>query len=377
MELQEDNAELRALVALNLIQGIGGHTTRNLVAYCGSASDVFNTTKGKLLKVPGIGAKLASNIISNDFFDQAEAVISQARRDNVQILTVFNKNYPNRLKPLDDAPPLLYYKGNVDLNHSRVLAIVGTRQATKYSHDILQEFLKELVPYNVQVVSGLALGVDIIAHRQSLKNGIPTIGVMANGLDMVYPADHRKTAHEMSSAGGLLTENSFGSKPDAPKFPARNRIIAGMADATIVVEAAAKGGAQITAQIANSYNKDVFAFPGPVNVPFSIGTNQLIKSHQANLISSVKDLEYILGWTTNQSDSSALKKPKVNLNELGLDATELKTMTALENVDKIVLDELSRITGLAVNQLSTALLMLEFKGLVKPLPGQLFTSCLN
>lgn len=377
MEHLEDNAELHALVALNLIQGIGGHITRQLVSYCGSASDVFNTTKGKLLKVPGIGNKLADSIISHKVFEQAEAVILQAQRDNVEILTVFDKHYPDRLKSLDDAPPLLYYKGNVGLNHERVLAIVGTRQATKYSHDLLQEFLSDLIPYDVQVVSGLALGVDIIAHRQSLKNGIPTIGVMANGLDIVYPADHKKTAHEMTTAGGLLTENAFGSKPDAPKFPARNRIIAGMSDAIIVVEAAAKGGAQITAQIANSYNKDVFAFPGPVNAPYSIGTNQLIKSHQANLITSVKDLEYILGWTTNPNEDAKAEKPKINLAELDLDPTELKTLTALEEVDKIVLDELSRKTGLAVNQLSTTLLMLEFKGLVKPLPGQLFTSCLN
>ncbi|HRG11398.1 MAG TPA: DNA-processing protein DprA, partial [Cyclobacteriaceae bacterium] len=237
--------------------GIGDFLLKQVVSYCGSAEQVFKTPKGKLLKIPGVGEVSAEAIKHGDTFKEAERELKKAEREEVEIILYTDKKYPLRLKSIEDAPALLYYKGNQNLNVPKTVGIVGTRQATEYGKEMVERICQELAPHNPLIISGLAYGIDIAAHKAALKNNLPTIGVMGSGMDVIYPAAHKETAKKMQNLGALITENRFGTKPDAHNFPARNRIIAGMCDALIVVEAAEKGGALITADIANSYNKDV------------------------------------------------------------------------------------------------------------------------
>lgn len=246
-----------ALVALHFIPGIGDYTIRQLISYCGSAEKVFKTPKGKLLKIPGIGPAIAEALTRGGSFEKAEKEIKRAEKESVKIIFYLDKNYPSRLKHIPDAPSMLYVKGNFDFENPKTVGIVGTRQATAYGKEQVEKLVEGLVPHGALIVSGLAYGIDIQAHKQALKNNLPTVGVMGSGIDVIYPASHKETAHKMLEHGGLVTENSFGAKPDAHNFPERNRIIAGLSDALVVVEAAEKGGALITAEIANGYNKDV------------------------------------------------------------------------------------------------------------------------
>lgn len=358
-------------VALHFIPHIGHYLIKQLVSYCGSAEAVFNTPKNKLLKVPGVGAVSAESIVKHKPLKEAEMEFERALKDNVNILLYTDADYPKRLKHINDAPSILYYKGNTSLNAKKIVSIVGTRKATEYGKSVVDVMVKELVRHEPLIVSGLAYGIDIQAHKASLKNGLPTIGVMAGGMNMIYPASHRGTADKMTDNGGLLTEQRFDSKPDAPKFPARNRIIAGMADVIIVVEAASRGGALITAEIANGYNKDVFAVPGPIHHEFSAGCNNLIKSNKAHLLTSLSDIEYIMNWSTEEKED-----PTQKINHLlsQLVGDEKLVTTQLANIsDPMPIDKLSWTTQLSVNQLASILLQLEFKGLVKTLPGKRYT----
>jgi DNA processing protein len=258
------NQDRLALLALHFIPGIGDYTLRQLISYSGSAEKVFKTPKGKLLKIPGIGAVTADSIRNGKSFRRAEKEIKKAEQEDVELLFFTDKKYPSRLKSIADAPSLLYVKGQVDLENSKTVGIVGTRKATDYGKNCVEELIEGLKPHQTLIVSGLAYGIDIQAHKQAVKHGLPTVGIMGSGIDVIYPAAHKETAKKMLSNGGLITENPFGTNPDAHNFPARNRIIAGLSDALVVVEAAEKGGALITAEISNSYNKDVFAFPGNI-----------------------------------------------------------------------------------------------------------------
>lgn len=215
-------------VAIGLLPGIGNMLTRQLISYCGSAKQVFTSPPGKLQKIPGIGQTHLKTLINHSVLNQAESIVKQAEKENVQLLFYTNKAYPDRLKQIADAPTLLYYKGTANLNQPKIISIVGTRQCTAYGKEVTEQLVQDLAKHNVLVVSGLAYGIDIAAHRASVQHQLATVGVMANGLDIIYPAVHRKIADKMVQYGGLLSENSFGTKPDAPRFPARNRIIAGM-----------------------------------------------------------------------------------------------------------------------------------------------------
>lgn len=290
------DAERISFLALHLVPGVGDFLIKQLVSYCGSAEEVFKQSKGKLLKIPGIGDITADAIHQGKLRHKAEREFEKAARENTEILFFTDKAFPVRLRNIDDAPSMLYVKGNINLNQQKTVAIVGTRQATAYGKDQVERLVESLVPHQVLIVSGLAYGIDIHAHKLALQHGLQTVGVLGSGLDVIYPAAHLETARKMVNQGGLITENPFGTQPDAHNFPARNRIIAGLCDALIVVEAAQKGGALITAEIANSYNKDVFAVPGNLGHTFSEGCNKLIKIHKANLFTSVKDLEYIMNW---------------------------------------------------------------------------------
>jgi DNA processing protein len=357
-----------SLLALHFIPGIGDYLIRQVVSYCGSAEKVFKTPKGKLLKVPGIGEVTAEAIRQGKPFAAAEKELKKSEKEKVDLVFFTDKNYPSRLRQINDAPSMLYVKGNVDFECAKVVGIVGTRQATAYGRERVEDLVEGLVPHQALIVSGLAYGIDIHAHKQALKNNLPTIGVMGSGMDKIYPASHADTAKKMMDHGGIVTEHKFGTAPDAHNFPARNRIVAGLCDAVVIVEAAEKGGALITAEIANSYNKDVFAYPGNIGQSHSAGCNNLIKSNRAHLLTAVKDLEYIMNWDVNSKPEKKTTFSLENYDEI--EQVVLKTL--LENNQQLMIDELSWRTNMPVSQLASVLLGLEFKNVVKSLPGKIY-----
>ncbi len=359
--------ERLSFIALHSISGVGDYLLKQLVSYCGSAEQVFKTPKGKLMKIPGVGNVTAAAILSEKPIAQAEKEIKKAEKNDTEILFFTDKKFPARLKVIEDAPALLYYQGNADLNHTKTVGIVGTRQATSYGKESVERIIQELVPHDVLIISGLAYGIDIHAHKYALKNNLQTIGVMGSGMDVIYPTAHKETAKKMTEHGGLLTENVFGTKPDAHNFPARNRIIAGLCDALIVIEAAEKGGALITADIANSYNKDVFAVPGSLGETYSEGCNKLIKTNKAHLYSSVKDLEYIMNWSAGVQEKS---KPVETIDWSAFDYDEKKILNVLKEKSPIQVDELMWRTELSIGTLASLLLGLEFKNVIESLPGK-------
>jgi len=357
-----------SLLALQFIPGVGDYLIRQLVSYCGSAEKVFKTPKGKLLGIPGVGDVTAEAIRQGKPFPEAEKEYLKAEKENVQLIFFTDKNFPSRLRQINDAPAMLYAKGNIDFENPKVVGIVGTRQATAYGRERVEELVRDLIPHHPLIVSGLAYGIDIHAHKHAVKNNLATIGVMGSGIDVIYPSSHKEVARQMMENGGIVTEHRFGTKPDAHNFPARNRIVAAICDAVIIVEAAEKGGALITAEIANGYNKDVFAYPGNIGQSHSAGCNNLIKSNKAHLLTSVKDLEYIMNWEVSKNP-----EPKATFVFEGFEPSEemvLKTLA--ENNKQLMIDELSWKTNISVSQLASILLGLEFKGVVKSLPGKLY-----
>ena len=362
-----DNNQQLYEVAIGMIPGIGPQLTRMLISYCGSAESVFKEKKGKLLKVPGVGLSTAESILNQNVLSFAEKEIELAEKSGVQIIFYTSKKFPDRLKNLHDTPSILYFKGNADLNSKKVLSIVGTRNASEYGKEILEQFVKDISAYkDLLIVSGLAYGIDIVAHKASLNAGIPTVGVMASGVDIIYPALHKDIAKRMVDHGGVLTEYKLGSKPEPARFPARNRIIAGLSDAVLVVEAAQKGGALITAEIANEYNREVFAMPGNIGLKYSEGCNNLIRDHKAHILTSSKDLEFFLNWTT--SEESIPEKIIPSFSHLEGEAMEI--VNFLQTIDSILIDELSWKSQIPLTRLASLLLNLEFDGIVKSLPGK-------
>jgi DNA processing protein len=345
-------------IALTCISGIGHVTARNLLSHCGSAEGVFNNKKSHLLNIPGVGNKTADLIVNHSAFKRAEQELEFIEKYKIQSFFVLDKEYPQRLRNCADAPIMLYFKGAADFNPQKVISVVGTRNASEYGREICRIMMADLKVHDPLVVSGLAHGIDSMAHK----------GVLGHGLDRIYPAVNRSLAEKMISCGGLLTEFMSGTNPDRENFPKRNRIIAGMADATIVVEANIKGGALITADIANSYNRDVFAFPGRVHDEFSSGCNFLIKTNRANLISGVADLEYLLGWKEVQASKN---KPQMSL-ALDLSADERKITDLLTAKGLISIDELSILSNLSQSKMSITLLGLEMQGIVISLPGKMY-----
>ncbi len=363
--------ERLSLLALHFIDGIGSYLIKQLVSYCGSAQQVFKTPKGKLLKIPGIGVKTAEAVRTASPHHLAEKEFRKAEKEDVEILFFTDKQFPSRLKTIEDAPSLLYLKGNISLQQTKTVGIVGTRQATPYGKEMVEKIIEGLMPHQPVIISGLAYGIDIHAHKQAIKNNLPTIGIMGSGMDILYPAVHKETAKKMQDIGGLITENHFGTKPDAHNFPARNRIIAGLSDALIVIEAAEKGGALITAEIANSYNKDVFAVPGNIGQTYSEGCNKLIRTNKANLITSVKDLEYIMNWTVEHGNGN--NKPLTLFDATDFEPNEQKIIQLLREKNRpLPIDELSWKSEIQPSELASILLGLEFKGVIQSLPGKMY-----
>lgn len=354
-------------IALSLIKGVGPMLAKNLLIHFGSAEAVFATNKNQLLKIEGIGEKIANYILHNNAIEKAQEQLEFIEKNNIEVLFYADDNYPKRLRNCYDAPLLLYYKGTANLNHQRIVSIVGTRKATSYGKQLCAQLVETLRPFNVIVMSGLAHGIDAIAHKESLNNNIPTVGVLGHGLDRIYPAVHKELTKKMVLNGGLLTEFLPGTSPDRENFPKRNRIIAGIADVTIVVEASLKGGALITAELANSYNKDVYAFPGRTNDEFSAGCNFLIKTNRAGLINHPKDLIYYLGW----DDEKTAKMDVQAQLPLHLSPDEQK-IVALLNEHALSIDQLLFKTNLPQSKLAVALLTLEMQGVLVSLPGKIY-----
>ena len=357
-----------SLLALHFIPGLGDYLIRQLVSYCGSAERVFKIPKGKLQKIPGVGIVTAEAITKGKPFAQAEKEWDRAEREKVDLLFFTDNKYPSRLRHINDAPTLLYAKGNMDLENPKTVAIVGTRQSTAYGKECVENLVRDLIPHQALIISGLAYGIDIQAHKQAVRNQLPTVAVMGSGMDVIYPSSHRDVAITMMDNGGLLTEHRFGTQPDAHNFPARNRIVAALSDAVIIVEAAEKGGALITADIANSYNKDVFAMPGNIRQSHSAGCNNLIKSNRAHLLTSVRDLQYIMNWDPGARPA---QKEAVSLEGFSSDE-KIVINVLLENNKQLMIDEISWKTNLPISKVATLLLTLEFNGVVSSLPGKIY-----
>jgi len=356
-------------IALTLIPGIGDVSAKNLVAYCGSPEAVFNEKKESLLKIPGIGTSTAQSIINHKTFGRAEQEVEFVEKNNIKPIFFTESEYPVRLKACADSPILLYFKGKLDFNNMHFISIVGTRSATDFGKEFTESLVAQLKPYNTCIVSGLAYGIDITAHKESLKLQVPTVAVVAHGLDRIYPGVHSNIARDMQSNGGVLTDYVSGTTPDRENFPKRNRIIAGLSEATIVVEAAKKGGALITGQIASSYNRDVFAVPGRVTDKYSEGCNHLIKTNQASLIQSAKDIEYLLGWksTKEMKDKPVQKSFFVSLNE-----KETKVVELLREKNSMQLDAMGLKLSWPVSKVFPVLTTLELKGVVRSKPGRVY-----
>jgi len=355
-------------IALTFIKSIGPVNAKNLLAYCGSAEAVFSATKNQLLQIPGIGGKTVEAILNTDALKRAADELRFIEKHSIDVLFFSDENYPKRLKNCFDSPILLYFKGDADLNHPRIISIVGTRNATEYGKNLCKQLCEVLAPYNVLIVSGLAYGIDVTAHKECIANDIQTVGVLGHGLDRLYPQIHKPVAQKMVLNGGLLSEFPTLTNPDRQNFPQRNRIIAGLADATIVVEASIKGGALITAEIANSYNKDVYAFPGRTNDIFSEGCNFLIKTNRAGLINNANDLIYYLGW---DDEVKQKKKQTQTILKLNLTANEQKVVDALQS-GNLSIDDLCIALNIQQSKLAIVILTLEMQGMIVSLPGKVY-----
>jgi DNA processing protein len=355
-------------IALTLVPGIGNVLGKKLVALCGNAEAVFREPKKMLKRLPRLNPALIESLSRKDIFERAEREVDFIRKYRIKTLFFQDKEYPFRLRSCFDSPMLLFFKGNTDLNASRVIGVVGTRNVTEYGKEVCRRLIHGLSDQGVLIVSGLAYGVDSCAHRVSLELGLDTVGVLGHGLDRIYPPLNRLLAEKMIKSGGLLTDFMSGTNPDRENFPERNRIIAGLCDAIIVVEAAQKGGALITADIANSYNRDVFAVPGRINDLYSEGTNRLIRSNKAALIQSPEDIKYMMGWNiTERSSPPAQKKIFLEMTD-----DEQVITSVLTKEGKLGIDELCIQANISMSKVSAALLNLEFEGIVKCLPGKVF-----
>ena len=355
-------------IAITMLPGVGDVLAKNLIAYCGSPEAVFTEKKAALEKIPGIGKTTAAKIKAASPLQRAEKELTYIARNNISTLFYLDEAYPKRLKHCSDSPILLYYRGKGNLNPSRAISIVGTRNATQHGREITEALVSELKPYKTSVISGLAYGIDITAHKAAVDNEISTIGVLAHGLDRIYPSLHVKIAEQMLELGGLLTEFPSGTNPDRENFPKRNRIIAGLSDATVVVEAAEKGGALITAELAHGYDRDVFAVPGRINDPFSAGCNKLIFLNKAAILRHAKDLEFYLNWQLEEK-ATRTQQPRLFI-EVSKDEEPIAAL--LRKSGKLHIENLCTLAAMPVNKVLSLLFNLELKGAVRAHPGKVY-----
>lgn len=352
-------------IALTLLPGIGNVQGKRLVAYCGGPEAVFKEKKKNFLKIPGIGEIIANAVQSKEVFHRAEQEIAFIRQFRIKPLFYLDPEYPEKLRHCEDSPLMVYFRGEANLNQKRILSVVGTRKPSEYGKLMCDQIVQGLADHGVMIVSGLAYGVDTIAHRSAIVSGLPTVAVLAHGLDQIYPYVNRPLAEKMIARGGVLTEFMSGTKLNRDYFPRRNRIIAGMADATLVIESAEKGGALITADIANSYSRDVFALPGRATDPKSAGCNLLIRQNKAALVQSANDICYLMNWDQAIHPAQIQHKLFTEMN-----GEEKKIYLLLEEKKEADIDEIYLTSGMTASKVAAILLKLEFEGMVKSLPGK-------
>ena len=366
-----DTNKLTYQIALTLIQGIGNVTAKTLLSYCGSIQNIFEAAPKQLLKIPSIGQKTVQLLAKKEeALLRATKEVEFIQKNDITPLFFTDTTYPLRLRNCTDSPILLYQKGTVNLNPSHVISIVGTRKGTDYGRKICENLIESFAAYDVLIVSGLAYGIDYQSHKACVQQAVPTEGVLAHGLDRIYPFQHTRLAQQMTQNGGLLSEFVSEIEMHPRHFPMRNRLIAGMADATLVIETAKKGGSIITANIARNYNRDVFAFPGSIHAPYSVGCNDLIKKNIATLVQSPEEIIEALGWgKAGEKPKSVQKTLLLNLSkEEEIVITLFKKMPN-QSLSKL---EIKQQTKLSSNQLFEILLNLELNGLLKKMPGNKF-----
>jgi DNA processing protein len=359
--------ELQYALALQRAYGIGDVNAKKLIALCGSPKNVFKEAGSTLKKIKGIGAVKWKELRSTEHVKAAEIEMKHLQQNNVKPLYYQNSEYPALLKNCVDSPILLFQDGNFCTNNQKTISIVGTRKMTSYGREFCKKLIEELKEYKPLIVSGFAYGVDVCAHLEALKNNLTTVGVLAHGFGEIYPKAHKKYMAQMYERGGFLTEFWYEDAPFRENFLKRNRIIAGISEATLVVESADKGGALVTAEIANSYSKDVFAVPGRNTDRYSKGCNALIRDCKAALVTSADDIVQTLGW-------EKLEKTKTVQTKLFVDLTkeELQIVRHLEAQGKERLDSIAIVCNMPAFKVANLLFQLELKGFIRALPGKAF-----
>jgi len=363
-----NDTELLHLLALLKVDGVGDIVAKKLLNHFATAENIFKAKANQLESIDGIGRVLIKNLKDKTVFNLAEAELKFIKENNINCLFYQDEKYPDRLKHCIDGPILLFTSGTIDFNNRKVISIVGTREITSYGTEFCKKFIEDLAPLNPIIVSGFAYGVDIVAHKIAMDLGLQTIGVVAHGLNQVYPKVHKKYVAKMEQNGGFMTEFWSNSNPEKENFVKRNRIVAGISEATIVIESAEKGGSLITANLANDYNRDVFAVPGRTSDKFSQGCNNLIKTQKAHLLTSAADLIYILNWELKQDETKVIQKQLF----VSLENDEQKIYDYLQKNGKQLLDVIALDCDFPVFRISSILLNMELKGVVRPLPGKLF-----
>ena len=359
--------ELFHLLALQQVEGVGDIIAKKLINHCGSAEAVFKTKTSQIANIDGVGSILIQNLKNKSVFEKAEQELQFIKSNEIKVEYFQDENYPDRLKHCIDGPVLLFTSGNIDLKNKKIISIVGTRQITSYGMEFCRKLIEDLAPLDPVIVSGFAYGVDIFAHQLAMDNNLQTIGVIAHGLNQIYPKTHKKYVAKVEQNGGFMTEFWSSSNPDKENFVRRNRIVAGISEATIVIESADRGGSLITANIANDYNRDVFAVPGRTTDKYSQGCNNLIKIQKANLLTSAADLVYILNW-----DIESKAKPVQKQLFVTLEDDEQKVYDYLLKNGKELMDIIALRCDFPIYKISGMLLNMELKGVIRPLPGKLF-----
>lgn len=360
---------LKHKIALSLIPGIGDINARKLVSHVGSVEGVFHEPFRSLVKIPGIGSNLAKYICEKSYLDIAGKEAEYVLKNNIRTFFYLDNDYPYRLRQCDDSPVIFYFKGTCDLNSSKILSVVGTRNATSRGKELVDKIISGLAEDfpDLIIVSGLAYGIDIASHKSAIARKLQTVGILGHGFKTIYPSVHRSIADTMIRNGGILTDFLADALPERNNFIKRNRIIAGLSDATLVVESGIKGGALITADIASSYNRDVFAVPGRPEDQWSAGCNSLIKSNKAALIESSADIEYCLNWIPA---NSKMPVQRTLFNEMS--SNEKLVYELINREGELNIDQICRVTEMPVFKLSSLLLQMEFNGLIKCYPGNLY-----
>jgi len=360
-------------IGITLVKGIGNITARQILEHLHDPSALFSEKKRILEKIPGLTARIYEEIHKPQVLRRAEEEIAFIERKRVKTLFIDSPDYPQRMRDCVDAPVMLYYSGNADLNAQKIISVVGTRRATQYGKQMTDKLVHDIAEQlpDTLIVSGLAFGIDVAAHRACIREGLPTVGVLAHGLDRIYPSDHRELAATMLKKGGLVTDFLSKTDPDKQNFVKRNRIIAGMADCTLVVESAAKGGALITANITDSYNRDLFAFSGKATDRYSEGCNILIKQQKAALITCAEDLIEEMNW--GGASKKAVSQPVQKNIFLNLTEDEQRAVDLLTKTGQMQLNILAIEMDMPVSKLSNLLFELEMKGVVKCRPGGLYS----